>query len=60
MKYGSRKFLLSLLVILAATALRAFNLLEGGQWVTVVGAALSVYALGNVSQKALVKGQPPE
>jgi len=54
-RYGSRKFLLSLLVVLLATGLRWFDLIDGGMWVTVVSLALTVYAGANVTQKAVVK-----
>lgn len=54
-RYGSRKFLLSLLVILLATGLRWFDLIDGGMWVTVVSLAMTVYAGANVTQKAVVK-----
>ena len=51
-KYGSRKFLLTLLIVLLATVLRWFELIDGGMWVTVVSLALTVYVGGNVAQKA--------
>jgi len=54
-RYQSRKFLLTLLIVLLATALRAFNLIDGGMWVTVVSLALTVYVGANVAQKATVK-----
>lgn len=53
-KYGSRKFLLTLLIVLLATGLRWFELIDGGMWVTVVSLALTVYVGGNVAQKATV------
>ena len=54
-RYGSRKFLLSMLIVLLATGLRAFSLIDGGMWVTVVSLALTVYVGANVAQKATVK-----
>jgi hypothetical protein len=54
-KYGSRKFLLTLLIVLLATGLRWFDLIDGGMWVTVVSLALTVYVGANVAQKATVK-----
>jgi len=54
-KYGSRKFLLTLLIVLLATGLRWFELIDGGMWVTVVSLALTVYVGANVAQKAVVK-----
>jgi hypothetical protein len=54
-RYGSRKFLLTLLIVLLATGLRWFELIDGGMWVTVVSLALTVYVGANVAQKATVK-----
>ncbi len=54
-KYGSRKFLLTLLIVLLATGLRWFELIDGGMWVTVVSLALTVYVGANVAQKATDK-----
>jgi CHASE2 domain-containing sensor protein len=54
-RYASRKFLLTLLIVLLATGLCAFALIDGGMWVTVVSLALTVYVGGNVAQKAVVK-----
>lgn len=54
-RYQSRKFLLTLLIVLLATGLRAFSLVDGGMWVTVVSLALTVYVGANVAQKAAVK-----
>ena len=54
-RYGSRKFLLTLLIVLLATGLRWFELIDGGMWVTVVSLALTVYVGANVAQKAVVK-----
>ena len=54
-KYGSRKFILALLVLATATALRAFGLIDGGMWVTVASLGLILYLGANVAQKATVK-----
>lgn len=54
-RYASRKFILALLVLAAATALRAFNLIDGGMWVTVASLDLTLYLGANVAQKATVK-----
>lgn len=54
-RFGSRKFLLALLVVLIASALCACGLIDGGQWVTAVGGALAVHASGNVAQKVWAK-----
>ena len=54
-RYASRKFLLALLVLAAATALRAFGLIDGGMWVTVASLDLTLYLGANVAQKAAVK-----
>lgn len=50
-RYASRKFLLTLLIVLLGTLLRWFELVDGGMWVTVVSLALMVYVGGNVAQK---------
>ena len=50
-RYLSRKFLLTLLIVLLGTALRRFDMVDGGMWVTVVSLALTVYVGGNVAQK---------
>lgn len=59
MKYGSRKFLLALLTIISADALRFLSMLDGGQWVTIVAGTLTVYFAANVGQKAVVKPDAP-
>lgn len=53
-RYASRKFLLALLVVLLATALRAAGLIDGGMWVTVASLGLTLYLGANVAQKATV------
>ena len=50
-RYLSRKFLLTLLIVLLGTLLRWFEMADGGMWVTVVSLALTVYVGGNVAQK---------
>lgn len=50
-RYLSRKFLLTLLIVLLGTFLRWFDLVDGGMWVTVVSLAMTVYVGGNVAQK---------
>lgn len=54
-RYASRKFLLALLVLVAATALRCFDLIDGGMWVTVSSLDLTLYLGANVSQKLVEK-----
>lgn len=53
-RYLSRKFILTVLIVLLGTALRWFDLVDGGMWVTVVSLALTVYVGGNVAQKKVV------
>lgn len=53
-RYLSRKFLLTLLIVLLGTGLRWFDLIDSGMWVTVVSLALTVYVGGNVAQKKAV------
>lgn len=54
-RYASRKFLLAILVVVTATALRVADLIDGGMWVTVVSLVLTTYFGANVAQKALTK-----
>lgn len=54
-RYLSRKFLLTLLIVLLATGLRAFNLIEGVGWVTIMSLSLTIYVGGNVAQKKVVQ-----
>ena len=49
-RYLSRKFLMTMLIVLLGTFLRWFDLVDGGMWVTVVSLALTVYVGGNVAQ----------
>lgn len=53
-RYSSRKFLLTLLVVLLATALRAFGLIDGGMWVTIASLSLTLYLGANVAQKKVI------
>ena len=53
--YGSRKFLLALLVVISATALVWFGKIADGVYSAVVIAAICAYIIGNVAQKATVK-----
>lgn len=50
-RYLSRKFLLTLLIVLLATFLCVMGLIDGGMWVTVVSLALTTYSAANVAQK---------
>lgn len=50
-KYGSRKFGLTMGVCLAATLLVLGDHITGGNWVTVVIAALGLYKYANVQEK---------
>ncbi len=54
-RYRSRKFILALLVLAAATVLRAYNLIDGGMRVTVASLDLTLCLGFNVLQKATVK-----
>ncbi len=50
-RYLSRKFLLTLLIVLLATVLCFVALIDGGMWVTVVSLSLTTYSAANVAQK---------
>lgn len=50
-KYGSRKFGLTVGIVLLATGLVIGKLLSGSLWVTVIIAALGLYKFANVQEK---------
>jgi hypothetical protein len=50
-----RKFLIAAFIVLAATALRALNLLDQAGMLTAWGSAMGLFGLANVSQKAVTK-----
>lgn len=50
-RYFSRKFILTLLVIILATFLLISAFIEASMWVTVCLASLAFYQTANVSQK---------
>lgn len=52
-RYASRKFLLTLLVLMAATALRVMGLIDPPAWADVVKWALGLYMAGNVGSWAV-------
>ena len=54
-QYASRKFLLSLLSLLASTALVWFAKISDGVYSAVVISTVAAYITGNVAQKATVK-----
>jgi hypothetical protein len=54
-RYLSRKFLLTLLIVLLGTGLCVFGLIDGGMWVTVVSLALTVHHSANVAQKKVMQ-----
>lgn len=51
-RYGSRKYILALVVVLSATGLVAFHLIADGVYSAVVIATVGAYIAGNVTQKA--------
>ena len=58
-RYLERKFALTLLIVITATALCALGMLDGGQWVTACCGALTVFAAGDVGQQ-WVSGAPAD
>jgi hypothetical protein len=54
-RYGSRKFLLALLVIASADVLLVLGSLTASVWAAAVGSALGLYMAGNVGRAALPK-----
>jgi hypothetical protein len=54
-KVGGRKFLIALLLVVAATVLRVLELIDQGTWERVVIAVMALYGAANVTQKATAK-----
>lgn len=54
-RYGSRKFLLTLLVLVTATALVWFSKISDGVYSAVIIACVAAYITGNVAQKKVEK-----
>lgn len=54
MRYGSRKFILSLLTLASADAMLFLGSITPSVWGGVVGSVLALYVAGNVGQKAAV------
>ena len=52
-KYGSRKFIIALLALAAATYLRIEDMLESAEWVKVTCAVLLLYGAANVGAAAV-------
>jgi len=49
-KFKSRKFNLTLLILLLASIFLAVEKLSGGEWIVVVVAVLGMYKVANVSE----------
>lgn len=54
-RYASRKFLLSLFVVMSADALLWLHAISAAEWATTVGFVVAAYIGGNVGQKATQK-----
>lgn len=55
MRYGSRKFLTALLVIVSADAMLLLGTIDAAVWGATVATVVAAYIVGNVSQKAVTK-----
>lgn len=55
MRYGSRKFLTSLLVIASADVMLLVGTIDAAVWGATVGTVVAAYIVGNVAQKAVTK-----
>lgn len=55
MKYGSRKFIVSMFVIASADVLVWLGTIEPSVWGATVGTVVAAYIAGNVTQKATTK-----
>lgn len=58
MKYGSRKFLLTVLTIMSACGLLLVGSIGEAVWGATVGSALALYMAGNVGRAAVNKTVP--
>jgi len=54
-RYASRKFLVSIFVLISALWLRLEGLIDATDYVKLAIAVLALYATANVAQKAMVK-----
>lgn len=50
-KYRSRKFMLAVMIYIAATALAAYKILDGAQVMAIYLTILGAYSLANVAEK---------
>ena len=57
-RYSSRKFIVALLSLFAATWALAESLIAAGDWKAVVLGTAGLYIAGNVAQKAVERPQP--
>lgn len=58
-KYGSRKFLLALLIVLLASVLLWFDKLTGALYATIIGTLIPAYYTANVTQRVLTERAAP-
>ena len=54
-RYGSRKFILAVAVLLSTTGLVAFGSISDGVFSAVIIATVGAYIAGNVAQKGVEK-----
>jgi hypothetical protein len=52
-RYASRKFVLTLLTMITATALLVAGAIDGDAWYKTMALSLGLYVTGNVAQKAV-------
>lgn len=55
MKYGSRKWILALLILAITVIARWMEWIDGAQLVNLLASTMLFYGAANVSQKALTK-----
>lgn len=55
MRYASRKFLTSLIVIASADAMLLVGTIDAATWGATVGTVVAAYIAGNIVQKAVTK-----
>lgn len=50
-KFGGRRFILTLMALLIASAFAPYKILTGGEWITAITIILGFYNAANTAQK---------
>jgi hypothetical protein len=54
-RYKSRKFIITLAIVILSTILRYLHLIDAGNWVTINALVINLYLGANIAQKILTK-----